>query len=224
MARSKLDIVYDELKSLIVSGELEPGDAIDKTALAERLGASRQPIAGAIDRLAYEGLVEVVPQHGSFVSRLEPAVIEDWFLVRSGMEAEFAARFAAAGNRPLGALERNLRYQRAALDAGDLMGFYDLDVEFHQIIVGFSPSPMGQSLLGQAQANLGRIRRLLLPEPDRPRQTLAEHDTIFDALKAGDADTAARAMRDHIATVARKLRGFIDTHPEILAQRMKERD
>jgi DNA-binding GntR family transcriptional regulator len=157
------------------------------------------------------------------VSRLEPAVIDDWFLVRSGMEAEFAARFAAAEDRPLAAVERNLRYQRAALDAGDLTGFYDLDVEFHQIIVGFSPSPMGQSLLGQAQANLGRVRRLLLPEPDRPRQTLAEHEAIFDALKAGDAEAASRAMRQHIGAVARMLASFLATHPEVLAQRSRER-
>lgn len=222
MARSKLDIVYDELKALIVGGELEPGDPIDKSALADRLNASRQPIAGAIDRLAFEGLVEVIPQHGSFVSRLDPVVIADWFLVRMGMEAEFAARFAAADDRPIESLERNLRYQHAALEAGDHLGFYDLDVEFHQIIIGFSPSPMGAALLGQAQANLGRVRRLLLPEPGRPQQTIAEHRLIFEQLTKGDPTAAATAMRQHIGTVATQLGAFIAQHPGILAPRAEK--
>ncbi len=207
---AKSDRVLGALRAMIVAGDLPPGSAIDRAALAGRLGASRQPVAAAIDRLAFEGVVEVIPQHGSFVSRLDGAVIEDWFLVRAGIEAEFAARFAlqaATGARA--ALARNMRYQETALDAGDLAGFHTLDLEFHGIIGAVTPAPEAQAILLRAEANLGRVRRLLLPEPGRAARTLAEHRALHAALTAADAAAAGQAMRAHIETVAQMFRLFL---------------
>ena len=210
---AKIDLVYDTLREMIVAGELPPGSPIDKAGLADRLGASRQPVSGAIDRLAFEGLVEVIPQHGSFVSKLDQAGIADWFLVRAGLEAEFAARFAGDERAPLAALDRNIRYQAVAFKAGDLAGFHELDLGFHAIITGFTISPEAHAVLSRAEANLGRVRRLLLPEPGRAVKTLAEHRAIFEALERRDCGAAAAAMRGHISSVAGLFQRFIEGHP-----------
>src|SRR5262245_23929340 len=79
---SKAGLVYESLKTAIVTGELPPGYPIDKFALAEKYGASRQPISIAIDRLALDGLVDVIPQHGSFVSKLRAKPVTERFFIR----------------------------------------------------------------------------------------------------------------------------------------------
>ncbi len=215
---SKLDQVYTEVRSMIVSGELPPGAPIDKAVIAQRIGASRQPIAAAIDRLSFEGLVEVVPQHGSFVAKLNRATLSDWFMVRAAMEVEFITRFVEAGETaPMVELERNVRYQKAAAEAGDIAGFYELDIAFHQIITRFTPCTEGHAILERAQANLGRVRQFLLPQSGRLSVTLAEHQAIFDAVRTGVVAQAAAAIRAHIHSVESHLQAVLASHPELAA-------
>src|SRR5579884_3935270 len=84
---SKADQVYEDIKEAILSGALEPGAAIDKMALAERLGMSRFPITTAINRLAYERLVVIEPQHGSFVAKISAEDVRELMLIRRALEA-----------------------------------------------------------------------------------------------------------------------------------------
>ncbi len=213
---SKIDQVYGSLRSMIISGELAPGSLIDKVQLAEQLDASRQPISGAVERLAFEGLVEIRPQHGSFVTKLNEAVLKDWLLVRSALETEFAVRFATlAPQEEIAELARNFRYQLASAEIGDVEGVYALDISFHHIISRFTPSAEGHAMLERAQANLGRIRRLMLPEPGRLQHTIAEHRALFEALSAGKPQAAATAMRAHIESVTLYLQHFIAINPAL---------
>src|SRR5579862_976940 len=130
---SKADFVYQDLKEAILSGALEPGDAIDKLELCERLGVSRFPVSSAISRLAYERLVTIEPQHGSFVAKISIDDVRERLLVRRALESEVAAQAAERMPREgVAELERNLRYQQAAVDGRDVAGFYALDVDFHR--------------------------------------------------------------------------------------------
>ena len=132
---SKADHVYRDLKESILSGALEPGGAIDKLALCERLGVSRFPVSSAINRLAYERLVTIEPQHGSFVAKISIDDVRERLLVRRALESEVAAQAALRMPREgVEGLERNLRYQQAAVEARDVAGFYALDVDFHRLL------------------------------------------------------------------------------------------
>src|SRR5271169_1698731 len=93
-AHSKADAVYGELKEAILSGALEPGSLIDKARLCEKLGVSRFPVSAAVSRLAYDGLADVAPQHGSFVARLSLDDMRERLFIRSALEAEIAAEAA----------------------------------------------------------------------------------------------------------------------------------
>jgi len=76
-ASGKAEQVYEAVKDAILSGALEPGRAIDKPALCQSLGVSRFPVSAALSRLAFEGLVLVEPQHGSFVARISARDVRD---------------------------------------------------------------------------------------------------------------------------------------------------
>lgn len=213
---SKAEQIYDGLRAEIIAGTLSPGDALDKAQLAARFGASRQPIAIAIDRLAYEGLAKIIPQHGSFVSKLNAEDILDRFFIRKALEAEFTMR-AALGitDCVVKHLDINLSYQAVALDAGDYDEFYELDLRFHSIIRQRFPVPEASRILDQAEAHLSRARRLLLPKPGRGQKTLREHKAILASVASGDPTKAADAMRSHIDGVARDFRAFAAARPDL---------
>ena len=214
---SKVGHVYESLKTAIITGELQPGAPLDKTALAEKFGASRQPISIAIDRLAFDGLVDVIPQHGSFVSKLRAKQIAERFFIRRAIESELAARVAAAVTDELiRKLDLVLRYQQVAFDAGDRIGFLHQDYEFHRIICDHSPVEEAVRILDRLEAYLGRIRFMLMPGgSDRPVQTIAEHKAIRDAIASGEPAQASDAMRRHIDAVENHFQAFVVARPDL---------
>jgi DNA-binding GntR family transcriptional regulator len=207
---SKADHVYRDLKESILSGILEPGGAIDKLALCERLGVSRFPVSSAINRLAFERLVTIEPQHGSFVAKISVDDVRERLWVRRALEAEIAAqaalRMPAEG---IERLERNLRYQQAAMDARDVAGFYALDVDFHRLLASQLGLGHTGDILDGLRSHLERVRRLLLSPPGRLPVSFAEHTAIAKAIRQGDEDGARTAMRFHLQHTTKLFEGFV---------------
>lgn len=213
---SKAIFVYESLKTAIITGELRPGDLLDKMALAEKFAASRQPISIAIDRLAADGLVDVIPQHGSFVSKLRANPIAERFFIRRAIESECAAMAATSvTDDMLRRLDLNLRYQQVAADAGERLGFLQLDYQFHQIICEQNPVEEAMRILDRLEAYLGRIRFMLQPMPERQNQTIQEHRAIRDAIATGKPAKASTAMRSHIDAVEKHFHEFVVARPDL---------
>lgn len=212
---SKAERVYAHLRHRIRELALAPGAPIRKEEIALSLGVSRAPVSEAVARLAEEGLVDVFPQHGSFVAPIRSADVRESLFIRAALETEAMRRVAAlAGAQLIARLHDNLRAQQAALDADDLPRFYDLDESLHSMLFAAVESPRAQRLLDAARAPLDRVRRLALPEPGRAEATLAEHRRLVEAVASGDPDFAAAAMRVHLAMVARTIeRELAKQHP-----------
>ena len=202
----KTDLVYAALRGRIRDLVLPPGAALRKDALAAEFAVSRAPISEAIARLADEGLVDIFPQHGSFVATIRASDVREGLFIRLGLEIE-AIREAAHAPDPMlvTALDVNLAGQAAALKAGDMDAFFDLDEALHGLIFSATGHTRAHRLLASARAPLDRARRMALPEPGRADATLAEHRRLVDAIRMGDSDYAAAAMRAHLAAVAQSV-------------------
>src|SRR5262245_38186499 len=104
--------VHAALREAIVSLELKPGENLDKLAIATRLGVSRFPVAEAMNRLAAEGLVDIVPQSGSRVALIRISDARENMFLRQALEVETVRRVARTATPGLvEALQANLRYQ-----------------------------------------------------------------------------------------------------------------
>jgi DNA-binding GntR family transcriptional regulator len=203
---SKAERVYRELRRRIRELMLPPGAPLRKEEIALEMGVSRAPVSEAIARLADEALVDVFPQHGSFVAPIRAQDVRESLFIRTALEVEAIRRVTQAADAGLVAeLQTNLAGQAAALVADDLVLFYDLDEAMHAAIFGALAAPRAMRLLDAARAPLDRPRRLGLPETGRPEATLAEHRRIVDAIASGDAEFAAAAMRAHLTQVARSV-------------------
>jgi GntR family transcriptional regulator, rspAB operon transcriptional repressor len=204
--KSKAERVYRELRRRIRELTLPPGSPLRKEEIALEMGVSRAPVSEAIARLADEALVDVFPQHGSFVAPIRAQDVRESLFIRTALEVEAIRRVTHAGDPELLAqLEDNLAAEQKALKAGDLQEFYELDEALHAIIFASLQAPRALRLLDAARAPLDRPRRLGLPEQGRPEATFAEHRRMVDAIASGDPEFAAAAMRAHLAQVARSV-------------------
>ena len=216
---SKARQIHAALKQAIVTGELPPDTALDKNQLGARFGVSRLPVTTAIERLAFEHLVIVEPQRGSYVARIRIGDVKQWMLVRRVLETELAGLCAAElAATAIERISRNLAYQRTAMENGDLDRFYELDVEFHGLLSeGLALHRIGD-ILESVRPHVDRVRRMLLPEPGRMPGTYGEHQTIFAAIARRDPVAAADAMRRHLDRVLSELELFAERHPGFFSE------
>ncbi len=201
-----------------MSGSLEAGRLIDKGELCEKLGVSRFPVSAAVSRLAYDRLVDVAPQHGSFVSRISLKDVQERLFIRSALEGEIAAE-AARRMTPedKNALAANLKEATVAVEADDIPSFYRADVAFHQILTARLGLARATEVLDNLRVHLERARRLLMTPPGRIREVLDEHKAIVEAIASGDADAARQAMKRHLGVTGALLEKFAGRRPEMFA-------
>jgi DNA-binding GntR family transcriptional regulator len=209
--------VTDILRQAIVNLSLKPGDVIDKGAICERLGVSRFPVSEALSRLQAEGLVDILPQRGSIVSLVRIADVLEYMLIRKALEGE-AVRVVTGHHGPefTETLQRNMNYQRAAVEIEDQPGFHERDLEFHDIIFGEMSFMKVKNVIEQTRANLDRARRIILT-PRRLEVSMGEHQAILDSILAGDAGRAAAAMRAHVDSVMAELIAFAHGNTKLFA-------
>src|SRR5215471_16828798 len=115
---SKTDRVYTDLRRRIRELALPPGAPLRKEEIALEMGVSRAPVSEAIARLADEALVDVFPQHGSFVAPIRAEDVRESLFIRTALEVEAIRRVTQmADPAVMAALEENLAAQAAALEA-----------------------------------------------------------------------------------------------------------
>lgn len=208
--------VYLSLKAAILSLSVQPGQILRKGEICAQLSISRSPVSEAVTRLAAEGLVDVVPQAGTFVSRFSMEEIREGAFLREALELQAIELVAETiTDDQLTELRRNLRVQEALVADGDISGFYKLDAEMHELILSFTGFKRLAQIAETSWLQVNRARQMILPNDDRIRETLAEHKRILAALEARDPKAAREAVRAHLRQLIAYLEPLEDAHPEL---------
>jgi DNA-binding GntR family transcriptional regulator len=214
---SAADRAYAYVKGEILARRFAPHDLLSEGQLAGAVGASRTPVREALLRLQGEGLVRLLPKRGALVLPVtvdEMAdVMETRRLVETFAARKVLARHPAAALGPV--LERHLDAMRAAMAAHDAAAYVQADRDFHLAIVAATGNEIITSLyrsLRERQLRMGTVNLLDVTgtsvDPARMQSTLAEHERIRDALRAGRADAVVKAVGAHLdhaeSTLARR--------------------
>jgi DNA-binding GntR family transcriptional regulator len=209
--------VHAALREAIVLLDLKPGEFLDKQAIAERLGVSRFPVGEAINRLAAEGLVDVIPQSGSRVAPIKISDARENMFLRRALETETVRWVAHAATTQLDEqLASNLRYQQAAIESGDRNGFHGFDLAFHAMLQDQLGFERVRHATDTARLGLDRVRRLLNTRR-RLELTLLEHRAIVSAIGKRDGEEAADAMGRHLDAVLNELETLAKESPKLFA-------
>jgi DNA-binding GntR family transcriptional regulator len=188
--------IRDALVRRIVSGELEPGERLVETRLAEEYGTSQAPVREALRELEAIGMVETRPRRGTFVRHFIQQTLRESYVVRAALE-EAATRLAMpAGTLPLDALAEDVEAMRAAAAAGDAQAIGTASVSFHRHVIDAAGNDLLKHAWEALQIEARTAVTLLAVEPPLA-EVAEEHDALLTVLRSGNLDAACQLTRDH---------------------------
>jgi DNA-binding GntR family transcriptional regulator len=202
------DEAYERLREMIITAELRPETPLTEADLATHLGLGRMPVREALQRLAQEDLVVIVPRKGSFVSPIRVEDLQKIFELRLAVEG-LSARLAAERVR-----EDELRTLEALIGkAGDVdegsRRHVQIDRIFHLTIAA---AARNDYLARAVERTLNLALRLLYLSGSRMAKVgeiAHEYRAVLDALRRGDGEAASAAMQAHIEEFRKKVRSSI---------------
>lgn len=191
------------LREAILSGSLEPGRHLKDRELCEMFGVSRTLVREAVQTLAAEELIEIVPHRGPVVATLDRRTVAELYRVRGVLEglacAEFAVNADERGRQALSAIVDDLSALTGREGPETLVSIKN---DFYRCLFDHC----GNRVVGQTFTLLNnritQMRRVTLSRPGRLAQTAREIAAIRDAMLAADAETARRLAEDHVRRAA----------------------
>jgi DNA-binding GntR family transcriptional regulator len=208
MSISLSEQAYQQIRRMIIRLDLAPGAVVREDDLQRQLSIGRTPIREALQRLAREQFVTVVPRRGMFVSRIDVAELSMLYETRAILEP-YAARLACArgGRAHWEAMAACLsRAERPGVSPAELI---DIDRECHEITWAAAGNRFLTDTLDTLYAQSDRLWHMYLAEVDDMADAVAEHGEILEALIEGDADRAASLVEAHVRAFDEQVRAAV---------------
>jgi DNA-binding GntR family transcriptional regulator len=208
--RNMSDEVYEALKERIISRQFVPGQRLRLVEIERQMGVSRTPVKDALNRLAMQGLVEIRPRKGSFVTDLAPAKIAESFDVRRVLEVyavELAAqRVTESQLQQLRDIVKELRRLTSVEDWDQIyLEYVALDHELHRLIMEFAANKRLEEIWEQVNVHV-QMARARYPRAERELNLAQEeHEQILKAFEAKDIAALQRTMGHHIERAKQSL-------------------
>ena len=193
------DQVAEEIRNMIVSGDLRPGEKIRVAELAEDLEVSLTPLREALKILDKDGLVELMANRGARVSEISVEGTRSLFEVISRLEA-LAAELAASRitEQEMQRLEDLHARMRDRHEAGDLPAYFQLNRQIHDLVVAAAKNPDLARVRTGLAFHVERARFLSVASEGHRERSMQDHHRLVTALRERDAATAHDVWRTHL--------------------------
>ena len=201
-----MSVLADDIRELVLSGEIQPGGRLDEQALATRFQVSRTPVREALRQLASTGLIELRPHRGAYVASLTPDQLDDIFVAMVELEAT-CARLAAMSMQP--AERRNL--QRLHESMGQMVerelveDFGLANERLHAMIFQGAHNPVLADMTEQLRNRRRPYRNTQFRSPGRLVHSHGEHEAVVRAIVSGDPARAHASMLHHLGQASASL-------------------
>ena len=201
-AKTLRELAVERLRDAILDGQLRPGERLVERVLCERLGVSRTVVREALRHLETEGLVDVVPQQGPAVARLDAGQAAQIYEIRAMLEA-LAARAAAERATPadIKALTKANADIQAAFAGGHGRDIVKATSDWYELMFRIADKPMAWQVVQGLNARISQLRAVTVSQPGRAADAGAEMERIIGAIAAGDGEAAAQASFAHLDRV-----------------------
>lgn len=191
--------VFHKLRDDILSGKYEENEELKEVAIGEELGVSRTPVREAFRQLELEGLIQIIPNKGAYVTGITEKDVKDIYMIRSLLEG-LCARWATEHitQEQLAEMEENIYLSKFHAQKGHLEQLADLDNRFHDIMYEACDSKILEHQLKDFHQYVLRVRRKTLASKNRGPKSNEEHEEILQAIKAGDGELAEQLANRHM--------------------------
>ncbi|MPY19072.1 GntR family transcriptional regulator [Paenibacillus glucanolyticus] len=193
---------YHLLKDRILHLELEPGTKISEKEIADELNVSRTPVREAFMKLAEEELLDIIPQSGTIVSRINLRHVEEGRFIREKIEKEIVALacdFFPEESRFR--LETNIALQDVCAGNHNFYKLFELDEEFHQILFEGVQKERTWKMLQQLNIHFNRLRLLRLSKDFNWENIISQHKEMYQLIVNKKAEQAMKVMESHLRLV-----------------------
>jgi DNA-binding GntR family transcriptional regulator len=191
--------VFHKLREDILSGKYEEHEELKEVAIGEEMGVSRTPVREAFRQLELEGLIQIIPNKGAYVTGITEKDVKDIYMIRSLLEG-LCARWATEhiSDEQLEEMEENVYLAKFHAEKGHLDQLTELDNRFHEIMYEACDSKMLEHQLKDFHEYVLRVRKKTLSSASRGPKSNEEHAQILEAIKAKDADLAEKLANRHM--------------------------
>lgn len=191
--------VFNKVREDILSGKYKENDELKEIAIGEELGVSRTPVREAFRQLELEGLIQIIPNKGAYVTGITIEDVKDIYMIRSKLEglcASWACEHIT--KEQLEEMEENIYLAKFHAEKGHFEQMSELDSRFHEIMYEACNSKMLEHLLRDFHQYVQRVRKKTLSTIDRSLASNAEHQAIMEAIRDKDAKKADELATLHI--------------------------
>ncbi|MCM1045143.1 MAG: GntR family transcriptional regulator [Candidatus Gastranaerophilales bacterium] len=191
--------VFHRLREDILNGKYEEHEELKEVAIGEEMGVSRTPVREAFRQLELEGLIQIIPNKGAYVTGITEKDVKDIYMIRSRLEG-LCARWATEHitKEQMEEMEENVYLAKFHAEKGHLEQLAELDNRFHDIMYEACDSKMLEHQLKDFHQYVLRVRKKTLSNANRGPKSNEEHEGIMEAIKAGDADKAEQLAYQHM--------------------------
>lgn len=198
--------VFSKLREDILKGKYEEDEAIKETQISMEMGVSRTPVREAMRQLELEGLVNIIPNKGAFVTGITAKDIQDIYAIRSlieGLSAKWAAQNAT--EEQIQELEEIIELTEFYLKKGNFDQLGELDTRFHEVLYEASNSRTLKHVLSDFHNYVRRVRQASISTPGRGKKSLEEHKAIVEAVKNRDLKQAEALTNRHVKNTSKNV-------------------
>lgn len=201
--------VFDKIRSDILNGKYKRGEELVESSIGKELGISRTPVREAIRQLELEGLVQLVPNKGAFVTGISEKDVRDIYLIRARLEG-LAARMAAKNITPelLDAMEETVVLSEYHAKKEHYEQVCEMDSKFHKLLYKASGSRILEHTLTDFHQYVQRVRMASIMKKRRMEKLNDEHDAILTAIREHDEEKAELVATRHISNTVENLKNY----------------
>ena len=211
--------VFERLRELIISLQLEPGVVLSRTELAQQYGISQTPVRDALIRLGEEGLVDIFPQHATVVSRINLSSAQQAHFLRRSIELEIVRTLAEQPNAELvKSLRATIARQRELRDSKSYGDFVLADQSFHRQMYEAAGVPELWDLVRRLSGHIDRLRALHVPVAGKTTAVVKDHGEIVDAIERQDPQGAEETLRKHLSGTLSQFEQIKKLHPQFITE------
>ena len=205
---------YKVLLHNIISLEFKPGEAINEKDIASSLGLSRTPVREALMELVKNGLVNIIPQKGSYISKIDFDIIEESRFFRLPLERAIL-KLACEGisDEYTIELKKNLMHQELAINTEDVSILINLDNEFHKLLFEAVNKQWSYGLINSQMVYFDRYRYLIQKTLKRG-DILSDHNELLEAILNHNYDSADTIISKHLGNKPSEKDSIMQLYPD----------